>query len=40
MSDYNTHKDFGSGDRICYHGVTDLFRFPQICGGGVPLPAG
>ena len=19
--DYNTHKDFGSGDRICYHGV-------------------
>lgn len=26
MSDYNTHKDFGSGDRICYHGVTDMFR--------------
>ena len=24
--DYNTHKDFGSGDRICYHGVTDMFR--------------
>ena len=20
MFDYNTHKDFGSGDRICYHG--------------------
>ena len=30
MSDYNTHKDFGSGDRICYHGVTDLFRFPKF----------
>ena len=26
MFDYNTHKDFGSGDRICYHGVTDIFR--------------
>lgn len=24
--DYNTHKDFGSGDRICYHGVMDMFR--------------
>jgi beta-galactosidase len=24
--DYNTHADFGSGDRICYHGVTDIFR--------------
>lgn len=24
--DYNTHKDFGSGDRICYHGVFDIFR--------------
>src|SRR5690606_16370359 len=21
MADYNTHGDFGSGDRICYHGV-------------------
>ncbi|MDD4311343.1 MAG: glycoside hydrolase family 2 TIM barrel-domain containing protein, partial [Eubacteriales bacterium] len=30
MSDYNTHKDFGSGDKICYHGVTDLFRLPKI----------
>ncbi len=29
MSDYNTHKDFGSGDRICYHGVTDIFRLPK-----------
>jgi len=27
--DYNTHKDFGSGDRICYHGVSDIFRFPK-----------
>jgi beta-galactosidase len=26
MFDYNTHKDFGSGDRICYHGVLDMFR--------------
>ncbi len=29
MSDYNTHKDFGSGDRICYHGVLDMFRNPK-----------
>jgi beta-galactosidase len=27
--DYNTHGDFGSGDRICYHGVTDIFREPK-----------
>ena len=26
MADYNTHRDFGSGDRICYHGVLDMFR--------------
>jgi beta-galactosidase len=26
MFDYNTHKDFGSGDRICYHGVLTMFR--------------
>lgn len=26
FADYNTHRDFGSGDRICYHGVTDMFR--------------
>ncbi len=26
MFDYNTHQDFGSGDRICYHGVLDPFR--------------
>lgn len=29
MSDYNTHKDFGSGDKICYHGVSDMFRIPK-----------
>ncbi|NQT59805.1 MAG: glycoside hydrolase family 2 protein [Bacteroidetes bacterium] len=27
--DYNTHKDFGSGDKICYHGVMDMFRIPK-----------
>ena len=26
MFDYPTHKDFGSGDRVCYHGVLDAFR--------------
>ena len=30
MADYNTHKDFGSGDRICYHGVLDSFRNPKL----------
>ena len=30
MADYNTHKDFGSGDRICYHGVLDMFRNPKM----------
>ena len=30
MFDYQTHKDFGSGDRICYHGVMDAFRNPKI----------
>lgn len=30
MFDYNTHKDFGSGDRVCYHGVLDLFRNPKM----------
>jgi len=28
--DYNTHKDFGSGDRICHHGVMDMFREPKF----------
>ena len=27
--DYNTHKDFGSGDRIDYHGVMSIFRLPK-----------
>jgi len=31
--DYNTHSDFGSGDRICYHGVTDIFREPKPAAG-------
>lgn len=30
MFDYNTHKDFGSGDRICYHGAMDMFRNPKL----------
>ena len=28
--DYNTHANFGSGDRICYHGVMDMFRIPKF----------
>lgn len=28
--DYDTHREFGSGDRICYHGVTDIFRLPKF----------
>ena len=30
MADYNTHKDFGAGDRICHHGVLDMFRIPKF----------
>ena len=30
MFDYQTHQDFGSGDRICYHGVMDAFRNPKL----------
>lgn len=30
--DYDTHKNFGSGDRICYHGVSDIFRLPKPAG--------
>ncbi len=30
MFDYATHKDFGSGDKICYHGVMDAFRNPKL----------
>lgn len=29
MFDYPTHKDFGSGDRVCHHGVLDAFRNPK-----------
>lgn len=28
--DYNTHKEFGSGDRICYHGVCDMYRNKKL----------
>ncbi len=31
--DYNTHSDFGSGDRICYHGIADIFRELKPAGG-------
>jgi beta-galactosidase len=31
--DYNTHANFGSGDRICYHGVMDIFREPKLAAG-------
>ncbi len=27
--DYATHANFGSGDRICYHGVSDIFRIAK-----------
>ncbi|MEM6383223.1 MAG: glycoside hydrolase family 2 TIM barrel-domain containing protein [Pseudomonadota bacterium] len=30
MTDYNTHADFGSGDRICYHGVMTMGRAPKF----------
>jgi beta-galactosidase len=28
--DYPTHREFGAGDRICYHGVSDSFRLPKF----------
>jgi beta-galactosidase len=31
--DYNTHGNFGSGDRICYHGVSDIFRIAKPAAG-------
>ncbi len=44
MFDYPTHKDFGSGDRVCYHGVMDAFRNPKLAAalyasqtGGTPV---
>ncbi len=30
MADYNTHQEFGSGDRVCYHGILDMFRIPKL----------
>ena len=27
--DYDTHANFGSGDRVCYHGISDIFRLPK-----------
>ncbi len=30
FADYNTHFQFGSGDRVCYHGVMDMFRLPKF----------
>ncbi|HBP25624.1 MAG TPA: beta-galactosidase, partial [Acholeplasmatales bacterium] len=32
MNDYNTHNEFGSGDKICYHGVLDMFRLFKPAG--------
>ena len=31
--DYNTHSNFCSTDRICYHGVADIFRIPKPAAG-------
>jgi beta-galactosidase len=31
--DYASHDYFGSGDRICYHGVSDIFRLPKPAAG-------
>ncbi len=28
--DYNTHHDFGAGDKICHHGVFDIYRQPKF----------
>lgn len=30
FADYNTHKNFGPNDMICYHGVLDMFRNPKL----------
>lgn len=30
MTDFNAHKNYGSGDRVCYHGVMDMFRNPKL----------
>lgn len=31
--DYNSHADFGSGDRVDYHGVCDIFRILKPAAG-------
>ncbi len=31
--DYATHSNFGAGDRICYHGVSDIFRVAKPAAG-------
>ncbi|HZJ46601.1 MAG TPA: glycoside hydrolase family 2 TIM barrel-domain containing protein [Pyrinomonadaceae bacterium] len=31
--DYNTHANFCSTDRVCYHGVADIFRIAKPAGG-------
>ncbi len=31
--DYNTHANFCSSDRICYHGVSDIFRIAKPAAG-------
>lgn len=33
--DYNTHCDFGAGDRICHHGVMDIFRLSKFFPGNL-----
>ena len=30
MFDYNTHREFGAGDGVCWHGVMDMFRNPKL----------
>lgn len=31
--DYATHAEFGSGNRVCYHGVADDWRVPKAAAG-------
>ncbi len=35
--DYNTHHQFGSGDKICYHGVSDIFRQRKLAASAYRL---
>ncbi len=32
MSDYYTHRQFGAGDSVCHHGVSDQFRLLKTAG--------